>query len=80
MSLLSYLSAFLSLPTLGLAVFCWRRRHLAVAPPLAVLSLCLALTLTFNALFLHFLLAAEMLDPTLALTKYASGLVGSSLP
>ncbi|MDP6996027.1 MAG: PAS domain-containing protein, partial [Candidatus Poribacteria bacterium] len=69
MTLPAYLSAFLSLPTLALALFCWRRRHLAVAPPLAVLCLCLALTLTFNALFLHFLLAAEILDPTLALTK-----------
>ncbi len=35
----SYLSAFLSLATLGLAFFCWLRRHLAVAPPLALLLL-----------------------------------------
>ena len=65
----SYLSAFLSLLTLGLALFCWRRRHLAVARPLAVLSLCLALALTFNALFTHFSLAAEISDPTLVLAK-----------
>ena len=55
---------------LGLALFCWRRRHLAVAPPLATLSLCLALTLTFTAFTLQFLLAAsEISDPALALTK-----------
>ncbi|MDP6995823.1 MAG: histidine kinase dimerization/phospho-acceptor domain-containing protein [Candidatus Poribacteria bacterium] len=66
MTLPAHLSAFLSLPTLALAFFCWRRRHLAVAPPLAVLSLCLALALTFNALYL---LATEISDPALALSK-----------
>jgi PAS domain S-box-containing protein len=70
MTLPAYLPAFLSLPTLALAFFCWRRRHLAVAPPLATLSLCLALTLTFTAFTLQFLLAAsEISDPALALTK-----------
>jgi len=66
MTLPAYLSAFLSLPTLGLALFCWPRRHLAVAPPLAPLCLGLALLLIFNALFL---LAAEISDPTLAVAK-----------
>ncbi len=64
-----FLSAFLSLATLGLAFFCWRRRHLTVAPPLAVFSLCLALAIIFNALFLHFSLATEISDPTLALAQ-----------
>ena len=66
MTLPAYLSAFLSLPTLGLALFCWPCRHLAVAPPLAPLCLGLALLLIFNALFL---LAAEISDPTLAVAK-----------
>ncbi|MDP7279020.1 MAG: hypothetical protein QGG39_03960, partial [Candidatus Poribacteria bacterium] len=66
MTLLAYLSAFLSLTALGLSFFCWRRRHLTVALPLAVLSLCLALALTFNAFYL---LATEISDPTLALAQ-----------
>ena len=64
-----FLSAFLSLVTLGLAFFCWRRRHLALAPPLATLCFCLALTLAFNALTLHFLFGTEISDPALALAK-----------
>ena len=64
-----FLSAFLALVTLGMAFFCWRRRHLTVAPPLAVFSLCLALAIIFNALFLHFSLATEISDPTLALAQ-----------
>ena len=66
MTWIAYLSAFLSLLTLGLALFCWRRRHLAVAPPLAVLSLCSALAFTFNALYL---LATKISDPALALAQ-----------
>ena len=65
----SYLSAFLSLATLGLAFFCWRRRHLALALPSTVLYFCLALTLTFNALTLHFLFGTEISDPALVLAK-----------
>ena len=61
-----FLSAFLSLVTLGLAFFCWRRRHLALALPLATLCLCLALALIFTT---PFLLAAEISDPTLALAQ-----------
>ena len=69
MTWIAYLSAFLSLPTLGLALFCWRRRHLAVALPLASLSLCIALTLIFSTLFAHFSLAAEISYPTQALAQ-----------
>ena len=43
----AYLSAFLALVTLGLAFFCYRRRHLALALPLALLCLCLALDFAF---------------------------------
>ena len=69
MTLPPYLSAFLSLASLALAFFCWRRRHLALALSSTVLCLCLALTLTFNALTLHFLFGTEISDPALALAK-----------
>ena len=48
MTLLAYFSAFLALVTLGLAFFCWRRRHLAVALPLALHSLSLAFIFAFE--------------------------------
>ena len=38
----------LALVTLGLAFFCWRRRHLAVALPLALHSLSLAFIFAFE--------------------------------
>ena len=67
MTLPAYLSAFLSLPTLALAFFCWRRRHLALALPLALplagLSLCFALAFFFN---FYRLLAFQDPDATLA--------------
>ena len=69
MTLPIYLSSFLSLATLGLAFFCWRRRHLALALPLGTLCLCLALTLIFMALTLHFLFGTETSDPAQALAK-----------
>lgn len=77
MTLPPYLSAFLSLATLSLAFFCWRRRHLAVARLLAVFSLCLALALTFEV---PALLAHKVSDPARPGINWSSGLVVSKLP
>ncbi|MDP6748998.1 MAG: hypothetical protein QGH37_18610, partial [Candidatus Poribacteria bacterium] len=66
MTLPAYLSAFLSLLTLALAFFCWRRRHLAVALPLATICLCLSLALAFEV---PKLLAHQLSDPALALAQ-----------
>ena len=62
MTLPAYLSAFLSLPTLALAFFCWRRRHLAVA----LLCLCLSLAL---AVEVPKLLVRQLSNPLLAQDK-----------
>ena len=66
MTLLAYLSAFLSLTTLALSFFCWRRRHLAVALPLATICLCLSLALAFEV---PKLLARQLSNPVLAQDK-----------